>query len=90
MRILTSIHIEKDVLQQAKALGLNISRFTETKLSEFVKTQQSTMLGGVAACGGPDSNRRTPAGTDPKSVTFDLARQPPLAVNWTGVYCFSS
>lgn len=29
-------------------------------------------------CGGPDSNRRTPAGTDPKSVTFDLARQPPL------------
>ena len=68
MRILTSIHIEKDVLQQAKALGLNISRFTETKLSEFVKTQQNAILGGVAACGGPDLNRRTPIGTDLESV----------------------
>ena len=27
-------------------------------------------------CEGPDSNRRTPARTDPKSVAFDLARQP--------------
>ncbi len=28
-------------------------------------------------CGGPDSNRRTPTGTDLESVAFDLARQPP-------------
>ncbi|GEM_PF-7096753 len=30
-------------------------------------------------CGGPDSNRRTPTGTDLESVAFDLARQPPLS-----------
>ncbi len=29
-------------------------------------------------CGGPDSNRRTPAETDLESVAFNLARQPPL------------
>ena len=28
-------------------------------------------------CGGPDSNRRTPTGMDPKSIAFNLARQPP-------------
>ena len=28
-------------------------------------------------CGGPDLNRRTPAGPDPESGAFDLARQPP-------------
>ena len=32
----------------------------------------------ITKCGGPDLNRRTPAGMDPESIAFNLARQPPL------------
>ena len=38
------------------------------------------------ACGEPDSNRRTPTGMDPKSITFDLARKSP---QWYTVFMVS-
>ena len=38
----------------------------------------SSIYLSITKCGGPDSNRRTPTGMDPKSIAFNLARQPPL------------
>ena len=78
MRKITTIKVEEGLLNSARAMGLNVSRYVETKLREFLKTQQSGMLGGVDQCGGPDLNRRTPIGTDLESVAFGQARQPPL------------
>ena len=37
----------------------------------------SSIYLSITKCGGPDSNRRTPTGMDPKSIAFNLARQPP-------------
>jgi intergrase/recombinase len=68
MRKITTIKVEESVLNSARAIGLNVSKYVETKLREFLKTQQVSVLGDVDLCGGPDSNRRTPAGTDPKSL----------------------
>ena len=53
------------------------SKYVETKLLEFLKNQNVSMLGHVDQCGGPDLNRRIPMETDLESVAFGQARQPP-------------
>ncbi len=78
MRKITTIKVEESVLNSAQAIGLNVSKYVETKLREFLKTQQVSVLGDVDLCGGPDLNRRTSTGTDLESVAFGQARQPPL------------
>ena len=85
MRKITTISIEESVLQSARSAGLNISKYVETKLLEFLKNQNVSMLGHVDQCGGPDLNRRTPIGTDLESVAFGQARQPPLEGELLGI-----
>ena len=46
-------------------------------LIERRREWDALVLLSITKCGGPDSNRRTPTGMDPKSIAFNLARQPP-------------
>ena len=53
------IKIDKNLLERAKELGINISSVLEEKLKEVLNS-----------CGGRDLNPRTPTGRDPKSRAF--------------------
>ena len=37
MRVIKSVRVDEDLWKEAKELGLNISRFLELKLKEFIK-----------------------------------------------------
>ena len=77
--------VDESLISKGKSLGLNLSRYFETQIENFIqnssnlsKTMNNNGSGKIKEkCGGPDSNRRTPTGMDPKSIAFNLARQPP-------------
>ena len=58
--------IDKNLLQRAMKLGINLNSVLEEKFKVILNS-----------CGGWDLNPRTPTGPDPKSGAFGLARQPP-------------
>gem|GEM_PF-2201352 len=63
--------VDKNLIELARDMGINLSRFLEEKLREELNHKNN-------ACGGRDLNPRTPSGQDLKSCAFDLSRQPPL------------
>ena len=80
--------IDETLIERGKKLGLNLSRYLETQIENYVanfdginNTQTyHRPFENNKKCGGPDSNRRTPTGMDPESIAFNLARQPPRCI----------
>ena len=80
--------IDETLIERGKKLGLNLSRYLETQIENYVanfdtfnNTRTSQKVNDInKKCGGPDSNRRTPTGMDPESIAFNLARQPPRCI----------
>ena len=72
--------VDGDLLDRSRAYGLNLSKFMGNRLSIYFLSVENgySWKWENTKCGGPDSNRRTPAETDLESVAFNLARQPPL------------
>ena len=60
------VKVDKNLLQKAKELGIDIGSVLEERLRKILRT-----------CGGRDLNPRTPTGGDLESPAFGLARQPP-------------
>ena len=75
-----SLFIDSELLDRARAYGLNLSKFMGNGLSIYFSSVEkgNSWKWENTVCGGPDSNRRTPSGMDPESIAFNLARQPPL------------
>ncbi len=83
MRIMThkkrvSLFIDSELVDSARAYGLNLSKFMGNGLNVFFSSVEKgySWKWENALCEGPDLNRRTPAGMDPESIAFNLARQP--------------
>ena len=78
---ITSIYLEKSLIEEAKGLGLNISKVCELSLKQRIEAL--TSLEGREKCGGRDLNPRRPEPRDVlpdwdlKSRPFDQSRVPP-------------
>ena len=95
MRIMThkkrvSLFIDSELVDSARAYGLNLSKFMGNGLNVFFSSVEKgySWKWENALCEGPDLNRRTPAGMDPESIAFNLARQPSPATKLCGIAAF--
>ena len=87
MRKRTTIYIRRDLVEEAKRRGINISRFIEKKLEEellgkkpikLIEKEEQRRSTRKDWCGGRDSNPRRPTPSDLKSDAFGQTRPPPL------------
>ena len=53
MKTLTSIYIEKEILEQAKELGLNISKTVEILLANYIKQIKQIQNSKLSNCPEP-------------------------------------
>ncbi len=69
------VEIKENVEDVENFKTINPKRGRKKQKANYKESLKNTE--NPKGCGGPDSNRRTPAGPDPESGAFDLARQPP-------------
>ena len=85
MRIMThkkrvSLFIDSELVDSARAYGLNLSKFLGNRLSDFflMNGEGYSQNPDKSKCKGRDLNPRIPTEPDPQSGAFDQARLPLL------------
>ena len=67
-RKITTLYLDRDLVNRSKIAGINLSKYVENRLRET--------LTDIEKCRGRDLNARIPTEPDPQSGAFDQSRQP--------------